>query len=423
MQENVLDQEQKNKQVLNKILRSDSFKDRELYQRLLTYLVDASAKGDTPKEVTIAHDVFNKGKDFNASEDTTVRVHVHNLRKMIEHYYQTEGQSDEIQLIIPKGHYRVEYKKDTTSKIFSLPKKNNLAVLLLALSLFSSLLYIVVDKFMRSGANSYFEKIERDDVIWGNFFSNKYPTSVVIGDFLVFHEFSAQLDRPRRIQDYEINTLDELDLYIKANPDKNIENWFLGELPHNSIFNISDIYNVFFSFHQKLDINFTSEIDINFIKNRNIIYIGEFKNLRALSDLTDGLPVKYETLPWWHGTLCFKNNDSLITLRTSHDWNINRYVVDLASVAKLPGQNDENYLIIAGFGYNSQIKTVKMLSDYLSLQKLEKQINLLNGNVPEFFVIVFEISGFDRASTKAEIKFFQEIDKEEYQKSFQISTN
>jgi len=350
-----LNQVQKQKQVLEKILKSESFRDRDLYRNLLTYLVESSDKGSVPKEVTIAHEVFNKGKDFNAAEDTTVRVHVHNLRKLIEKYYQTEGKSDSIQLIIPKGHYRVEYKQLNSGRFIRIAQKANRTILILSLLLLCSLMYILIDTFIIPDASAGFTKIKKNDLIWGDFFGNGYPSTIVIGDFLVFHEYNNQLDRPRRIQDYEINTEDELEEYIKANPDKNIENWFLGELPHNSIFNIAHLSSVFFSFNQGPEIAFTSEIDINFIKNRNIIYIGEFKNLRALSDLTAGLPVKYETLPWWHGMISFERNDSLITLKTSHDWDVNRYVVDLASVAKLPGQNDENYLIISGFGYNSQI--------------------------------------------------------------------
>jgi hypothetical protein len=404
------------KLILEKILQSETFKDRPIYHKLLTYLFEASSSGSIPKEVTIAHDIFNKGKDFNASVDTTVRVHIHNLRKMIEQYYQTEGQSDEIKLIIPRGHYRVEFEKENKQTIVTKFKKKNVSLILLASALLCSVLYIIIDTIFISSGQYYFSAIDQDDAIWGTFFNNGYPTSIVIGDFLVFHEYDDQLEKLRRIQDYEINTVEELDTYIKEHPDKYIENWFLGELPHNSIFNIVDIQNVLLSFDQKTDINFTTDIDINFIKNRNIIYVGEFKNLRALSDLLSILPVKYETLPWWHGSIRFKNNDSLVTLTTSHDWNISRYVVDLAIAAILPGQSNEYYLIIAGFGYNSQIKVVNIFSHPSSVKKLAAQISDLHGHVPNCFIIVFEVTGFDRASTKAEIKFFQEINKNDYQK-------
>ena len=44
------------------------------------------------------------------------------------------------------------------------------------------------------------------------------------------------------------------------------EDWILGELPHNSIFNLLDISKVSHSFREELDIAFTTDIDIDFIK-------------------------------------------------------------------------------------------------------------------------------------------------------------
>jgi len=403
------------KDALQKVLESKTFKDRDIYKKLLKFIVKASSKGIAPKEVVIAQDVFEKGKEFNAAEDTTVRVHMHNLRKMLEQYYQSEGQSESINLCIPKGHYLVEFIDVKNDRNHFLKNKNKLIINILLFLLIAAIGYILVDKFYLSKGKNYSHTITKDDAIWGKFFNNAYPTSIVIGDFLVFHEFNNQLNRPRRIQDYEINNSEELDSYIKNNPMKNIESWPLGELPHNSIYNIADLQPVLYSLNQKYEINFTSEIDINFIKNRNIIYVGEFKNLRSLSDLIAKLPVKYETLPWWHGTLTYPIKDSLVTLTTSHDWNVNRYVVDLAMVAKLPGQSKENYLFFMGFGYNAQINIVQLFCNKTSLENLHKQIISINGSIPEYFTMVFEVTGFDRASTNAELKFFQEINEDYYQ--------
>jgi len=47
------------------------------------------------------------------------------------------------------------------------------------------------------------------------------------------------------------------------------------------------------------------------------------------------------------------------------------------------------------------------------LNKLEEQIEGINGSIPKYFSIVFEIRGFDRASTSAKLMIFHEI-KEDY---------
>lgn len=402
------------KAALDKVLNSSLFKNSALYQKLLTYLIEADLKGETPKEVTIGHDVFNKNINYNAADDTTVRVHMHKLRKKLEQYYQSEGSQDTLRISIPKGHYRVWFNQvDSPPSIHqSRAKDYYLAILAILLSI--ALIYIVIDKIFAPATNFTFEPIPTNDAIWGQFFNNDYPTTVVIGDFLVFHEYSDRLHRPRRIQDYEINTKEELESYSAANPNKNVENWFLGELPHNSIFNIMDLQPVFITMGQEMNIQFTTEIDIDFIKNRNIIYIGEFKNFRTLSDLVSNLSVKFTTLPWWHGIISYPEKDTLATLKTVHDWGISRYVIDLALVAKLPGLENENYFIIAGFGYNSQIKIIEMLSKKDQLQELEKKIEEINGAIPDYFTMVFEIKGYDRASTAAELKYFREIKKEDY---------
>jgi len=403
-----------NKLELSKILESDSFRDKELYQKLLKYIVEASYKSTIPKEVTIAHDVFGKENDFNSAEDTTVRVHMHNLRNKLEHYYQTEGRSDEIKIYIPKGHYQVKFTKNIKTELHPHNRSKNLSIIILSLILSCAIIFIIIDKMKIKKFNQKLDFVKKSDIIWNNFFKNGNQTSVVIGDFFVFHEYDTQLSRSRRIQDYQINIIDTLDGFISDNPDREIENWFLGELPHNCIFNLIDIHPVFLTFNKEFEINFTTEIDINFITNRNLIYIGEFKNLRPLADLISFLPITYKTLPWWHGTISYQEDDSLVTLNTFHDWAINRYVVDLALVAKLPGMNNENYFIFAGFGYNSQIKIIELFSHQSSLSELETQIQTVNGDIPDYFAIVFEITGFDRASTTAEIKFFHEIDKDYY---------
>jgi len=145
-----------------------------------------------------------------------------------------------------------------------------------------------------------------------------------------------------------------------------------------------------------------------------LIYIGEFKNLRALVDLLKPLPVDYETFPWWHGSLTFEKNDSLVTLKTLRDWEESRFVTDLGILAHVPGQNDENYTIVAGFGYNAQIKIVEIITEKESLQQLEQQVEKQNGYWPDYFVMVFQVQGFDRASTTAEMHFFSAINKNDY---------
>jgi hypothetical protein len=411
----------KYKTILTPILESSQFKDSEIYQNLLTYLFEAHQNDYTPKEISIAHDVFKKGADFNSTENPLVRVHIHNLRNKLKLYYQSEGREDEFQLAIPKGHYQITLTKRKAIETKSILSNHRL-VLALLIFLAISTLYLSIDKFYFQENPYHDDGLPDNNLLWGHFFDNGMQNSIVIGDFLIFHEFDNALGRVRRIQDYEINTADELEDFIKTNPKRNIEKFPLGEIPHNSIFNILDLQKVFLAYRHKFSIAFSSEINIDYIKRRNVIYMGEFKNLRALSDLIATLPFHYQTLPDWNGIISFTQNDSLVTLRAEHDWRISRYVVDLGIIAKLPGQNNENYLLVMGFGYNSQIKLIDMICNKISLQKLETQIiTANNGKIPKYFFSVYKVVGFDRASTTAKMEFFQEVGADFFQNYTQLS--
>ena len=251
---------------VNKILQSEIFRGKELYQKLLRYLVESAFKGAVPKEVTVARDVFHKGREFNASEDAVVRVHMHNLRNKLERYYQIEGQSDLLRIHIPKGHYRIEFIAQANTKpALKTPFRDQLVYLLSALVCLL-LIFIIADKIVLSGGYVASDISRHNNKFWRYFFDNDYPTFVVIGDFLVFHEYDSRLDRSRRIQDYMINTADELDEYILKHPENWPQPWDLGELPNNSIYNIIDIYPIFRVFNQDIQIRYTSDIDIDFIK-------------------------------------------------------------------------------------------------------------------------------------------------------------
>ena len=80
----------------------------------------------TPKELTIAHDVFGKSIDLDKKNDTQVRVYIHNLRKKLDSYYLHEGKSDEIIFEIPKGHYKVDFREKNQVTKNQISKKNDL---------------------------------------------------------------------------------------------------------------------------------------------------------------------------------------------------------------------------------------------------------------------------------------------------------
>lgn len=86
-------------------------------RELLSYLVQATVKGDADrlKGYPIGVDVFERGETFDPATDSIVRVQVGRLRKLLQHYYLTEGADDPIRVVLPKGSYGVEFSANTAS--------------------------------------------------------------------------------------------------------------------------------------------------------------------------------------------------------------------------------------------------------------------------------------------------------------------
>jgi len=73
----------------------------------------AKALLDAPEQVTeytIAVDVFGKPQDFKESNDSSVRVEVYRLRKRLAQFYEAEGASQRVRILVPPGQYVPEFQ-------------------------------------------------------------------------------------------------------------------------------------------------------------------------------------------------------------------------------------------------------------------------------------------------------------------------
>jgi len=92
---------------LDRVLASESFQASERNRRFLTYVVEEalSGRGDRIKAYNIATSVFGRGADFDPQSDTIVRIEAGRLRRALEHFYLTGGESGSVRISIPTGAY------------------------------------------------------------------------------------------------------------------------------------------------------------------------------------------------------------------------------------------------------------------------------------------------------------------------------
>jgi len=105
---------------LESVLKFNSLKNSPILSRFLRYIVEETLNDNQHfiKEYSIAINVLNRSADFNSNDDAVVRIHAGRLRRILNEYYLTNGQSSTLQIDIPKGCYIPEFlRKESKQSI------------------------------------------------------------------------------------------------------------------------------------------------------------------------------------------------------------------------------------------------------------------------------------------------------------------
>jgi hypothetical protein len=92
---------------LHALLASQTFARARSLARLLNYLCEKCLRGeaDQIKEYTIAVEAYHRSADFQQKENSLVRVEIKRLREKLQQFYETEGATHSLRIVIPVGQY------------------------------------------------------------------------------------------------------------------------------------------------------------------------------------------------------------------------------------------------------------------------------------------------------------------------------
>lgn len=399
---------------LQSILHSIEFRDSATYTTLLAYLVNATLEENIPKEITIAIEVFEKDSTFNSNKDSTVRHHIHTLRKKLERYYKNEGIGNKIKFVIPKGHYEVKFLKKKSiagfNSLFYKINKNAWIYISAILFLINIFLFIVIKE-----KNSDFKNLsQRNFKFWNLYFQNNYPTDIVIGNDFLLDEYRPDLKRYRQIRDWQINSETDLNKFLLQFPKAKIWQSEIKGLPYGILNNIFDLFSVIKHYQTELSFNMSSNTSLDELKNRNLIYLGEFQNLRKLNKILFSLPIRFQYEPREELFLLSENGDTTKTfVRIEAPYQQkNKYNIDYSVLASIPGPSNENFLFIAGFGYSGRLERTGMLKDINKFREVAEELNLSIDEFPQYFLMIFEVESIERTGFKNTIRYFKPYNKE-----------
>jgi len=86
--------------------------------RFLEFVSEQAFLGNGEKlnECLIGVEVYDRGVDFNPQKDPIVRVQAHEIRRLLNKYYEEDGRGGLIRLDLPSGHYVPVFRRSTTDE-------------------------------------------------------------------------------------------------------------------------------------------------------------------------------------------------------------------------------------------------------------------------------------------------------------------
>ncbi len=105
--------------VLETVIGSTTFARSVQLRALLRYICERELTGHSSEltEYQIAVDVLGRRKDFNLTDDSSVRNRVYELRQRLERYYSSENPAASIHIDSPRGGYVPYYVRHSVSTV------------------------------------------------------------------------------------------------------------------------------------------------------------------------------------------------------------------------------------------------------------------------------------------------------------------
>lgn len=385
--------------IKNKLFRSNEFKGSKNSKALLEYLIDCFLNGTSPKETTIAAEVFGRDKEFHPGEYPLVRVHIHNLRKKLENYYDKEGLHDKYKLEIPKGHYSLEIHKVqkksagangkriyyfTDSKRLSLFATAMLTVICVTLLFFNTRL---------SNKLKHQQGIPADDPIWRSFLQDAKETVIVCGDHFFYNLPVPFEKRSVHIRDTWVNSAEDMsNIYYAPDSVRVSEQTYF---PHSVLWTLPAILNVFNSGMHSPIIRPSSILTSTSIEEQNLVYIGNYRSLGLLK------------IYMRQAGFDFENRERIVyyidqgdTTKYQTESNESLFHKDYAMILKLRGPRQNSIMILSSFFTTGVKEAVHYLTDPDLIKLVELELGKNEKVVPEYFKMLIEVSGIQQAGVK-----------------------
>ena len=384
------------------------------YSALLEYLVQCSLSGKSPKEIEIAVDVFNRGDSFDVAADSSVRVYIHQLRKKLDVYYQSNEKDTVFRIVIPKGQYTILAQQRTPISPVQLSRgeqRSNLRVnngLLLAviILLAVNLLYMGITG---RGSTLEISQATSEHPVWNSVLQDDQPILIVMGDYYIFGELNANGNVARMVREFNVNSSSDLEEMQFTDFDR-AENYLdldLSYMPEGSAFALARIVPILQEGGKTVNISMMSDLTTADIRENHIVYIGYISGLEKLTDMTFS----------GSGLSLGRSYDELVNVQTQEYYTSDAGLPeegqpfrDYGMFSTFPVSTDTQVVLISGMRDAGLMHTAQALSDSEALNDLVVAIDNDTDEAVASFEVLFEVLGIDRMNFDANLVYAELLD-------------
>ena len=401
------------REEMERIVASGVLGRSRTYTKLLEYLVSCSVEGRSPKELEIAVEVFGRGSDFDPSQDSLVRVYMHNLRQKLDQYAGQHASDSGYRLVIPRGEYRLlaepnQPSPPPTQTLAEEGSRRPSAWVLAAIGLLT--LNLLATVMLNEDSASGPERQLAESAVWSGILDDDMPLVVVVGDYYIFAELDERGNVRRLIRDFSINSSQDLDDLFMYSPEL-LETYYdldLTYLPQGSAQALTDLLQVVYAAGKSARVIPMSELSANELKSSHVIYVGYISALDTLMEFvfaSSSLVVG--------DTFDELSNEATGEIYTSGAGMLRydqRNYRDYGFLSTFPGPSGNQFLIVSGTRDEGVMHVAQALTSADDVAVLEQQLDAHGAQGPAAFEALYEVAGFDRLNLDAMLVHWASLD-------------
>lgn len=411
-------------EALQKILASEAMQKSETSQRLLRYLAERGWRGETPKEVEIAIDVFGRDASFNSAEESLVRVAVRGLRLRLDEYYATSGQGDEWRLEVPKGGYRVAWSRHDPAAtvgepppspepepesptVTPLPAPAPRGSRWLKAWAFAATVLLMISvafNVHQERASSGFAvdpslaAIARTS-LWSGIIDSNRPLMLVLGDGFMYTNIDPTTGRVQYIRDRAINSSEELRVFLSENPAiaQGRGQRYTSMLQKSTALGMTSVLRLVSHPGRTIEVRLPDDVQADDIQRYDIIYVGPISRLGPLAGYYE-TQSRYRYEPRQSAIRDTETGRSFLP-----DGPFTEKHTEYALAARFVGPNGNHIVILTPGTRNSgMLQIIRMVTTTEGLTDLQKKLDE-QGQDTRSFEALLSVTSFRLTDVAGEI--------------------